>query len=132
MKAKKPGRHRLVRMRNALKAKKTDIGKMVPSAARWMYSIFNKIGMIIQRPYRDKVPQTMQFIESAVESDEAFRIRRIMWTAEQFIKNGENATRHKLLELASINNKFRYSNGINKAIDEALLWIKSASKNYEH
>lgn len=166
-------------------AKKTDIGKVVPSAARWlstndpdwfkqhnqvyvrkppidwemrdiefkakayhavhdilnhpgypvkitMYAIFQKIGMIIKRPYRDKVPQTMQFIESAVESDETFRIRRIMWAAKQFIKNGENATRHKLLELASINNKFRYSNSINKAVDETLLWIKSASKNYEH
>jgi len=56
--------------------------------------------------------------------------RRIMWAAKQLIEKRENATKFKLVLLASIPNKFRNSKEINKAVDEALLWIKSVSNSH--
>ena len=97
-----------------------------------MYSIFQRIGMFIPKYDRYRIPLTMHYIQNVVESTEAFRARRIMWAAKQLIEKRENATKNKLLTLASIPHKFRNSQEINKTVNEAFLWIRSVSKNYEH
>jgi hypothetical protein len=73
----------------------------------------------------DKLPLTTKVIEEFVESFEAFEIRKVLWTAECYMREGVCPTRAQFTMRAGVKNKTGRMPAVQSTIDGAMGKLRS-------
>jgi hypothetical protein len=68
----------------------------------------------------DKLPLTAKVIEEFVESPEAFEIRKVLWSAESYMREGFCPTRAQFIMQAGVKNKTGRTPAVQSMIDAAM------------